>query len=78
MTALRGRCDRIADAPHGGAPRFSLSPNLRSIPFQRYVVFYIAEGDDVRIERSARCSRHRCHFRRRRRRLGASAASPLL
>lgn len=26
-------------------------PSLRSIPFQHYVVFYMAEGDNVRIER---------------------------
>ncbi|TPN83138.1 type II toxin-antitoxin system RelE/ParE family toxin [Mesorhizobium sp. CU2] len=51
VAALRARCDRIADAPRGGAPRYSLSPNLRSVPFQHYVIFYIAEDDDVRIER---------------------------
>ncbi|MDX8459249.1 type II toxin-antitoxin system RelE/ParE family toxin [Mesorhizobium sp. VK2B] len=34
-----------------GAPRYSLSPDLRSVPFQHYVIFYVAEGDDVRIER---------------------------
>lgn len=38
---------------HRAAARFrsSLMPNLRSIPFQHYVVFYVAEGDNVRIER---------------------------
>ncbi|MGX8008849.1 type II toxin-antitoxin system RelE/ParE family toxin [Mesorhizobium sp. ORM8.1] len=51
VTALRGRCDRITDAPRGGAPRYSLFPDLRSIPFQHYVIFYVAEGDEVRIER---------------------------
>ena len=51
VTALRERCARIADAPRGGTPRFSLSPDLRSIPFQRYVIFYVAMRDDVRIER---------------------------
>ncbi|MEW6634156.1 MAG: type II toxin-antitoxin system RelE/ParE family toxin [Pseudomonadota bacterium] len=51
VVALRARCDRIGDAPRGGAPRSSLWPGLRSVPFQRYVVFYVAEGDDVRIER---------------------------
>ncbi|TIP12993.1 type II toxin-antitoxin system RelE/ParE family toxin [Mesorhizobium sp.] len=51
ITALRVRCGRIADAPRGGTPRPALWPGLRSVVFQRYVIFYIAEGDDVRIER---------------------------
>lgn len=51
VAALRARCDRIADAPRGGRPRYSLLPDLRSIPFQHYVIFYVAEGDAVRIER---------------------------
>ncbi|AZO24970.1 MULTISPECIES: type II toxin-antitoxin system RelE/ParE family toxin [unclassified Mesorhizobium] len=51
LAALRVRCGRIADAPRGGALRSSLMPSLRSIPFQHYVVFYMAEGDNVRIER---------------------------
>ncbi|ESY67651.1 hypothetical protein X743_26620 [Mesorhizobium sp. LNHC252B00] len=29
----------------------SLWPGLRSIAFQRYVILYTADGDDVRIER---------------------------
>jgi toxin ParE1/3/4 len=51
VIALRARCDRIANAPRGGAPRFSLSPGLRSVAFQHYVIFYLAEGNEVRIER---------------------------
>ncbi|MGX5804517.1 type II toxin-antitoxin system RelE/ParE family toxin [Bradyrhizobium sp. Arg314] len=51
VAALRARCDRIANAPRGGAPRYSLSPDLRSVPFQHYIIFYVAEGGDVRIER---------------------------
>ncbi|MDX8482058.1 type II toxin-antitoxin system RelE/ParE family toxin [Mesorhizobium sp. VK24D] len=51
VAALSARCERIANAPRGGALRSWLMPNLRSIPFQHYVVFYVAEGDDVRIER---------------------------
>lgn len=51
ITALRGRCGRIADAPRGGAPRSELWPWLRSIAFQRYVIFDTAQGNDVRVER---------------------------
>ncbi|MBA1140910.1 type II toxin-antitoxin system RelE/ParE family toxin [Mesorhizobium neociceri] len=51
IIALRERCGRIADAPRGGVPRPTLRPGLRSIAFQRYVIFYTAEGDEVRIER---------------------------
>ncbi|MER9295417.1 type II toxin-antitoxin system RelE/ParE family toxin [Mesorhizobium sp. M0621] len=51
IAALRERCGRIANAPRGGVPQLSLWPGLRSIAFQRYVIFYTADGDDVRIER---------------------------
>ncbi|TIW88396.1 MAG: type II toxin-antitoxin system RelE/ParE family toxin [Mesorhizobium sp.] len=51
IAALRERCGRIADTPRGGVPRPTLWPGLRSIAFQRYVIFYIADGDKVRIER---------------------------
>lgn len=40
IAALRVRCDTILDAPRGGAPRSDLSPGLRSVAFQRYVIFY--------------------------------------
>ncbi|WP_292492924.1 hypothetical protein [Mesorhizobium sp.] len=42
------RCDTILDVPRGGAPRSELWPGLRSVAFQRYVIFYSLEGDDVR------------------------------
>lgn len=51
IAALRERCGHIADAPRGGVPRPTLWPGLRSIAFQRYVIFYTADGDEVRIER---------------------------
>ena len=51
IAALRERCSRIADVPHGGVPRPTLWPGLRSIAFQRYVIFYTTDGDEVRIER---------------------------
>jgi toxin ParE1/3/4 len=51
VTALRARCAGIADMPHIGAPRPSLWPNLRSVPFKRYVIFYTTNSADVRIER---------------------------
>ena len=51
IAALRDRCDRIANAPRGGVARPALWPGLRSIAFQRYVIFYTPDGDEVRIER---------------------------
>ena len=57
IAALRVRCDTILDAPRGGAPRFELWPGLRSVAFQRYVVFYTVESDDVRVERILHGSR---------------------
>lgn len=51
IAALRARCARIADAPRGGAPRPSLWPGLRSVPFRRYVIFYTVNDSDIRIER---------------------------
>jgi toxin ParE1/3/4 len=51
ISALRSRCSRIADVPNGGAPRFSLWPGLRSVAFQRYIIFYTADGGAIRIER---------------------------
>ncbi|MBZ9739428.1 MULTISPECIES: type II toxin-antitoxin system RelE/ParE family toxin [unclassified Mesorhizobium] len=51
ISALRERCGRIANAPRGGAPRSALWPGLRSVAFQKYVIFYIAQGNDVRVER---------------------------
>jgi toxin ParE1/3/4 len=51
ISALRTRCSRIANAPNGGAPRFSLWPGLRSVAFQRYIIFYTVHGGAIRIER---------------------------
>lgn len=42
---------RIGHCSACGAPRPELRVGLRSVPFRRYVVFYTATGDDVRIER---------------------------
>ncbi|PDS65314.1 plasmid stabilization protein [Rhizobium anhuiense] len=57
VTALRARCNRLADAPRGGASRSELWAGLRSVPFRRYVVFYTVSGDDVRVERILHGSR---------------------
>jgi toxin ParE1/3/4 len=51
VTELRARCNGLAIAPRSGAARPELRVGLRSVPFRRYVVFYTATGDDVRIER---------------------------
>ena len=57
IAALRVRGDTSLDAPRGGAPRAELWPGLRSVAFQRYVIFYSLEGDDVRVERILHGSR---------------------
>ncbi|RWK56000.1 type II toxin-antitoxin system RelE/ParE family toxin [Mesorhizobium sp.] len=51
VTAIRARCSRIVDAPHGGVPRPALWSGLRSVAYQRYVIFYTVEGAAIRIER---------------------------
>ncbi|MBZ9725228.1 type II toxin-antitoxin system RelE/ParE family toxin [Mesorhizobium sp. ESP6-5] len=51
IAALRGRCGRIENAPRGGAPRSELWPGLRSVAFQKCIIFYTAQGNDVRVER---------------------------
>jgi toxin ParE1/3/4 len=41
----------LAGNPHIGRARGELSPNLRSIPFGRYVIFYLALPDGIEIVR---------------------------
>jgi toxin ParE1/3/4 len=41
----------IAQNPHMGRPRGELSPNLRSFPFGRYVIFYFVLADGIEIVR---------------------------
>lgn len=54
---LRMRCERIADAPQAGRPRPELSPELRSVVFRRYLIFYTYTKHAVRIERVLHSSR---------------------
>jgi toxin ParE1/3/4 len=51
IDALEARCARIEDAPRAGVRRPELKTGLRSIAFQRYVIFYTLQEDVVRIER---------------------------
>jgi toxin ParE1/3/4 len=52
VAALTERCGKLAQAPRGGRQRPEMGqPGLRSVPFQRYVIFYTCAADDVRIER---------------------------
>src|SRR5262245_11795562 len=51
IAALRSRCARIVNAPRGGAPRPELRMGLRPVPFRRYVIFYTADHETIRIER---------------------------
>jgi toxin ParE1/3/4 len=41
----------IAHNPHIGRARDELSPNLRSFPFGRYVIFYLVLADGIEIVR---------------------------
>ncbi|MGH6836503.1 MAG: type II toxin-antitoxin system RelE/ParE family toxin [Methylocella sp.] len=41
----------LAGNPNIGRARGELSPNLRSIPFGRYVIFYLALPDGIEIVR---------------------------
>lgn len=51
LDELEASCALLLDFPEAGRARPELAPNLRSKPYGRYVVFYAAGGDDVRIER---------------------------
>jgi toxin ParE1/3/4 len=51
ITDLKSRCERLKNAPQGGMLRSELGHSTRSVPFGRYVIFYIALVDEIRIER---------------------------
>ena len=48
---LRLRCDTLKNAPKGGTLRPELGEAIRSVPIGRYVIFYVAHTDEIRIER---------------------------
>ncbi|MFT4074694.1 MAG: type II toxin-antitoxin system RelE/ParE family toxin [Asticcacaulis sp.] len=48
---IRQRCLSLGDMPESGAARPELGPNMRSVPFGRYVIFYIIYPDRLRIVR---------------------------
>ena len=48
---IRQRCLALGDVPESGAVRSEFGANIRSVPFGRYVIFYIIYPDRVRIVR---------------------------
>ena len=48
---LEQSCAALLDFPEAGRARPDLAPRLRSKPHGRYVIFYTAGADEVRIER---------------------------
>lgn len=47
---IRARCEKIGDAPLGGAPRDDLAPGLRMVPFEHSaVVLYLLDERGVLI-----------------------------
>ena len=47
---LLARCDRIGDAPHGGAPRDDLAPGVRLVPFEvKIVILHVVRDGTVLI-----------------------------
>jgi toxin ParE1/3/4 len=47
---IRGRCERIGDAPYGGVSREDLAPGLRMVPFEHSaIVLYVVEDSGVEI-----------------------------
>lgn len=54
---IRERCAGIVLAPQGAVRRDDLLPGIRMVPFRRYLIFYTASGDSVRIERVLHGSR---------------------
>jgi toxin ParE1/3/4 len=57
VSDLRLRCDTLKSAPQGGMLRPELGQAIRSVLFGRYVIFYTAHPDEVRIERLLHGSR---------------------
>jgi toxin ParE1/3/4 len=45
------RFSTLASMPHLGRPREELSPNLRSFPVQKYVIFYRAMEKGIEVVR---------------------------
>ena len=53
VRSIEGTLHRLADFPHVGRSRGDLSPGLRSIPVQSYLIQYRIENDDVYVVRIA-------------------------
>lgn len=51
LNELRTRCDRIAANPGAYLAREDLAPGLRMAVHRRYLIFFRAAADHVRIER---------------------------
>ncbi len=57
LDEMVGRLDLLLASPFMGRQRRELAPELRSFPSGRYVIFYVAEGEEVRVARVLHGSR---------------------
>jgi toxin ParE1/3/4 len=51
LDALLRKCDRLVQFPEMGRKRDEFSINLRSFPFQKYLIFYRIALDEIEIVR---------------------------
>ena len=51
LDAFEEKCSRLANFPEMGRSREELAPNLRSLPVDKYVIFYRAVKNGIQIER---------------------------
>jgi toxin ParE1/3/4 len=51
VSALRAQCALLATQPKLGVARPELAQSLRSIPYQRYIIFFSPTASGVLIER---------------------------
>jgi toxin ParE1/3/4 len=51
VSELRARCVRLSHAPKGGRLRPEIGLEIRSVPFGSYIIFYVVDEKEIRIER---------------------------
>ncbi|NEP43892.1 MAG: type II toxin-antitoxin system RelE/ParE family toxin [Okeania sp. SIO2H7] len=51
LDAFEAKCRRLADFPEMGRSREELAANLRSLPVDKYVIFYRPAKSGIQVER---------------------------
>ncbi len=51
LDAFEEKCRRLADFPEMGRSREELAPSLRSLPVDKYVIFYRPANNAIQVER---------------------------